>query len=105
MENGWITDQSTILPYDFASCETGTNSVDLYLHLVARLGLWDENYEAFDPCDSVTATASLFDLNFVFLPFLHWLTEGTLRTHAFHLGDSLSSFFGRKQARRHVRSR
>ena len=75
---------------DFACCETWTNCVDLYLHLVARLGLRDENYEAFDPCDSVTATAGLFDLNLVFLTLLNWLVEGTFKTHTFHLGVCFS---------------
>jgi hypothetical protein len=79
-----------ILLDDFACCETWTNGVDLYLHFVARFGLWDENYEAFDPSDSVTATACLFDLNFVFLPLFHWLVEGTFITHTSHLGICFS---------------
>jgi hypothetical protein len=51
--------------------------------------LGDEDYEAFDPCDSVTAAAGLFDLNFVLLPFFDWLMEGTF-AHAFHLDISFS---------------
>ncbi len=79
-----------ILLDDFACCETWTNGVDLYLYLVARFGLWDKDYKAFDPCDSVTATASLFDLNFVLLAFLYWLVEGAFKAHAFHLDFSFS---------------
>ena len=79
---------------DFACCESWTNGVDLYLHLVARFRLRDEDYEAFDPCDSVAATAGLFDLNFVFLPLLHWLVEGTFITHTFHLGVFSASSSG-----------
>jgi hypothetical protein len=56
--------------------------------------LWDEDYEAFDPCDSVTATAGLFDLYFVLLPFLYWLVEGTFKAHAFHLGFRSASSSG-----------
>jgi hypothetical protein len=82
--------QSTLLLDDFSGCEPWTYGVDLYLHLIARLGLWDEDYEAFDPCDSVAAATGLFDLNFVFLPFLDWLVEGTFKTHAFHLDLSFS---------------
>jgi len=74
----------------FASCETWTYGVDLYLHLIARFRLGDKDNEAFDPCDSVTTTARLFDLNLVFLPLFHWLVEGTFKAHAFHLGFSFS---------------
>jgi hypothetical protein len=79
-----------ILLYDFTGCESWTNGVDLYLHFIARFGLWDEDYEAFDSCDSVTATAGLFDLNLVFLAFLNRLVEGTFIAHAFHLVFSFS---------------
>ena len=76
---------SKLLLDDFTGCETWTNGVDLYLHLIARLSLWHEDYETFDPRDSVTATAGLFDLNFVFLAFFYWLVEGTFKAHSFHL--------------------
>lgn len=83
---------SPLLDY-FAGRESGAYCVDFYLHFVARLSLGNEDYEAFDPCDSVTTTASLFDLNFVLLPFFDWLMEGTI-AHAFHLDISFSYFFG-----------
>ena len=70
---------------DFAYGESWTNGVDLNLHVVARFGLGDEDYEAFDPSDSVTATARLFDVKFVFFTFLNWLVDGTFKAHAFHL--------------------
>ncbi len=73
---------------DFACCESWTNGVDLYLHLIARFGLWDKDYEAFDPCDSVTATAGLFDLDFILFPLLNWLVERAF--HTFHLGVCFS---------------
>ena len=70
---------------DFAGCESWSDGIDFDLHVVARFGLWDEDYETFDPCDSVTATAGLFDVKLVFLAFLNWLVEGTFKAHAFHL--------------------
>ncbi len=70
---------------DFASGESWSDGIDFDLHMVTRFGLWDENYETFDPCDSVTATASLFDVKLVLLALLNWLVEGTFRAHAFHL--------------------
>jgi len=81
---------SRVLLDDFTGCESWTNGVDLYLHLIARFRVWDKDYEAFNPCDSVTATASLFDFNLVFFPFLYWLVEGTFGAHAFHLVFSFS---------------
>jgi hypothetical protein len=70
---------------DFACGESWTNRVNLDLHMVARLGLWDEDYETLDPSYSVAATAGLLDVKFVFLTFLNWLVEGTFKAHAFHL--------------------
>jgi hypothetical protein len=78
-------DAPRLLLDNFAGCESWTNGVDLDLHVVARFSLRNEDYEAFDPCDSVTATAGLFDVEFVLLPFLNWLVEGTLKAHTFHL--------------------
>jgi hypothetical protein len=74
-----------VLLDDFAYRESWTNGVDLNLHVVARFGLGNEDHEAFDPCDSVTATARLFDVKLVFFTFLNWLIEGTFKTHSFHL--------------------
>jgi len=70
---------------NFSGCESGSNGVDFDLHFIARFGLWDEDYEALDSCDSVSATAGLFDFEFVFFAFLNWLVEGTFIAHAFHL--------------------
>ena len=70
---------------DFAGCESWTNGVDLYLHLIARFRLGNEDYEAFNPCHSVTTAAGFLDFNFVLLPFFDWLVEGTFIAHAFHL--------------------
>ena len=70
---------------DFTGCESWTNSVDLNLHFIARFRVGDKDYEAFNPCDSVSATARFFDFNFVFFPFFYWLVEGTFIAHAFHL--------------------
>ena len=75
---------SPLLDY-FAGRESGAYRVDFYLHFVARLSLGDEDYEAFDPCDSVTATAGLFDVKLVLLALLNWFVEGLFITHAFHL--------------------
>ena len=69
----------------FASCESWSNGVNFDLHVVTRFGLWDENYETLDPRNSVTATASLFDIEFVLLALLNWFIEGTFKAHAFHL--------------------
>jgi hypothetical protein len=68
-----------------AGCESWTNRVDLDLHVVARFRLWNEDYEALDSSDSVTATAGLFNVKFVFFTFLNWLVEGTFKAHSFHL--------------------
>jgi hypothetical protein len=70
---------------DFASCESWSDGIDFDLHVVTRFGLWDENYETFDPCDAVTATANLFDVKLVLLALLNRLVEGTLKAHVFHL--------------------
>jgi len=70
---------------DFADRESRTNRVDLDLHVVARFGLWNEDYETLNPSYSVSTTASLFDVKFVFLTFLNRLVEGTLKAHTFHL--------------------
>jgi hypothetical protein len=70
---------------DFASCESWSNRIDFDLHVVTRFGLWDENYEAFDPSDSVTATAGLFDVKLVFLALLNWFVDGTFKAHLVHL--------------------
>jgi len=78
-------DAPRLLLDNFAYGESWTNGVDLDLHVVARFSLRNEDYEAFDPCDSVTATAGLFDVKFVFLSFLNWLVDGTLKAHTFHL--------------------
>jgi len=74
-----------VLLDDFAYRESWTNGVDLDLHVVARFSLGDEDHEALDPSDSVTATARLFDVKLVFFTFLNWLVEGTFKAHAFHL--------------------
>jgi hypothetical protein len=70
---------------DFACGKSWTNRVNLDLHMVARLGLWNEDYETLDPSYSVTARASLLDVKLVFFAFLNWLIEGTFKAHAFHL--------------------
>ena len=70
---------------DFASCESWSDGINFDLHVVARFGLWDENYEPLNPSDSVTATASLFDVELVLLTLLNWFVEGTFKAHAFHL--------------------
>jgi hypothetical protein len=70
---------------DFAGRESWTNRVDLDLHVVARFGLRNEDYETFDPCYSVTSTAGLLDVKFVLFAFLNWLVEGTFKAHVFHL--------------------
>ncbi len=70
--------------YYFTGRKSWAYGVNFYLHFVARLSLGDEDYETFDPCDSVTTTAGLLDLDFVLLPFFDWLMEGTI-AHAFHL--------------------
>jgi hypothetical protein len=74
-----------VLLDDFAYGESWTDGVDFDLHVVARFGCGDEDYEAFDSCDSVTATASLFDVKLILLAFLNWLVDGTFKAHAFHL--------------------
>ncbi len=74
-----------VLLDDFAYRESWTNRIDFDLHVIARFGLWNEDYETFDPGYSVTATASLLDVKFVLFAFLNWLVEGTSRAHAFHL--------------------
>jgi hypothetical protein len=74
-----------VLLDDFAYGESWTNGVDLDLHVVARFGLGDEDYETLDPSDSVTTTARFFDVKLVFFTFLNWLVEGTFKAHAFHL--------------------
>ena len=81
---------------DFASCESWSDRIDFDLHTVSRFGLWDENYETLDPCDSVTATASLLDVKLVLLAFLNWLLEGTLIAHAFHLVQCVQLVLRRK---------
>ena len=70
---------------DFAGCESWTNGIDFDFHLIARFGLWNEDYETLDSCDPVTASAGLFDFKLVFFAFLNWLVEGTFEAHAFHL--------------------
>jgi len=85
-----LVQASSVLLDEFAGCESWANGVDLYLHLIARFGLWDEDYEAFDPCDTIAAATGLLDFNFVFLPFLDWLMEGAFIAHAFHLDFSFS---------------
>jgi hypothetical protein len=74
-----------VLLDDFAYGESWTNGVDLDLHVVARFGLGNEDYETLDPSDSVTTTARFFDVKLVFFTFLNWLVEGTFKAHAFHL--------------------
>jgi hypothetical protein len=69
----------------FAYCESWSYGVYFDLHVVARFGLWNKDYEAFDPCDSVTATAGLFDVKLVFLAFLNWFVDGTFKAHSIHL--------------------
>ena len=76
---------TSLLLDDLAGCESGTNRVDSDLHVVARFGLRNEDYEALDPGYSVTSTAGLLDVKFVFLTFLNWLVVGTLKAHVFHL--------------------
>lgn len=88
---------SSVLLDEFAGCESWTNCVDLDLHLIARFGLGDEDYEAFDPCDSVATATGLFDFNFVFLPFLDWLMEGAFIAHAFHLDFSFVQLVRREK--------
>ena len=70
---------------DFASCESWSYRVDFDFHVVARFSRWNEDYEAFDSCDSVTATAGLLDVKFILLTFLNWFVYGTVKAHAFHL--------------------
>ena len=72
----------------FACRESWANGVNLDLHVVARFGLWDEDYETLDSGYSVTATASLLDVKFVLFTFLNWLVEGTFKAHMFHLSFS-----------------
>ena len=81
---------------DFAYCESGSNGVNFNLHVVARFGLWDEDYEAFDSCYSVTATASLFDVKLVLFAFLNWLVEGMFHAHSFHLIQFVQLVFREK---------
>jgi hypothetical protein len=81
----WENILPEVLLDDFAYGESWTNGVDLNLHVVARFSLGNEDHEALDPSDSVTATARFFDVKLVFFTFLNWLVEGTFKAHAFHL--------------------
>jgi len=52
---------------DFACGKSWTNRVNLDLHFIARLGLWNKDCEAIDPRYSVSSTAGFLDFKLVLL--------------------------------------
>lgn len=74
-------EKEKILMDDYAYRESCSNWVNLNLHVVARFGLWDKDYETCDTRDSVTLTACFFDFKLVLFAFLNWLVERSCKVH------------------------
>ena len=77
---------------DLAGCKPRADLSDTHFNVVTRLGLGDEDDEAFHAGDTVAFAAGLFDVNLVLFAFFNWLVEGSstgcfLGTQQIHLAS------------------
>ena len=83
---------------DLGGCKSGTDLSDAHFDVVTRLGLGDEDDEAFHAGDTVAFAAGLFDVNLVLFAFFNWFVEGSatgffLGAQQIHLASQ--SFYAR----------